>query len=93
MIMVVIKYVLYKSILIQWPIQHPKTFATVLEKLWFIKKHFLTHKIPVGSIVNRVPVPWDIRPPVCPTFMMFAGQYCVPDAIYKERYTIYKYSP
>ena len=35
--MVAIKYVLYKPLLIQWPIQHPKTFATVLEKLWFIK--------------------------------------------------------
>ena len=24
--------------------------------------------------------------------MMFTGQYCVPDTIYKKRYTIYKYS-
>ena len=33
MMMVAIKYVLYKPLVIQSPIQHPKTFATVLEKL------------------------------------------------------------
>ena len=35
---------------------------------------FPTHKIPVWTIVNRVPVPWYIWSPVCPTFMMFTGQ-------------------
>ena len=35
----------------------------------------LTHKIPVRSIVNRVPVPWYIGSPVCPPLMMFACQH------------------
>ena len=53
------------------------TTPQLLKTNYFLKR-VLTHKIPVGSIVNRVPIPWDIRPPVCPTFMMFTGQNYIP---------------